>query len=79
MDIESFKNEALVNDIGFIYLDKEYSIIMDNNSYIAVDSDDNVTNFNKYNDVYKDLEDLLNNWIIEGKPLKEIVGNIKLL
>ena len=48
MDIESFKNEALVNDIGFIYLDKEYSIIMDNNSYIAVDSDDNVTNIDKF-------------------------------
>lgn len=79
MDIESFKDEVLVNDIGFIYLDKEYSIIMDNNSYIAVDSDDNATNFNHYNDVYKDLEDLLDNWTIEGKPLKEIVGNIKLL
>lgn len=79
MDIESFKEEALVNDIGFNYLNKEYSIIMDNNSYIAIDSENNIINFNKYNDVYKDLEDLLDNWIIGGKPLKEIVGNIELL
>lgn len=79
MDLEDFKDIALVNDLSFMYLGNEFSIIMDNNSYLAVDNNGSITKFNKYNNVYDDLDDMLNNWIIEGKKLKDLIEDIELL
>lgn len=79
MNINNFKDEAIVNDLSFKYKDKEFSILMDNNSYLAIDDNGNVKKFDKYNDVYKDLDDLIDNWMIEGQQFKDIVQYIELI
>lgn len=78
MDLKELKDIAICNDLNFIYKNKEISIFMDGNSYIGV-YDGKSQNFNKYNDIYKDLDDLINNWTIEGEKLKDIIKFIKLI
>lgn len=79
MNINNFKDAAIVNDLSFKYKDKEFSILMDNNSYVAIDDNGNVKKFDKYNDLYKDLDDLIDNWMIEGQQIKDIVQYIELI
>lgn len=79
MNINNFKDAAIVNDLSFKYKDKEFSILMDNNSYVAIDDNGNVKKFDKYNDLYKDLDDLIDNWMIEGQQFKDIVQYIELI
>lgn len=79
MNINNFKDAAIVNDLSFKFKDKEFSILMDNNSYVAIDDNGNVKKFDKYNDLYKDLDDLIDNWMIEGQQIKDIVQYIELI
>lgn len=80
MKVENFKENVINDDIAFRYNGKEYFIFLFNIGFTvgAYGSDDDIE-FNKYDDLYKNREDMFNNWNIEGKRLKDIVEDIELL
>lgn len=60
----------MVNEPAFYIGDKQYSVCCPNSKrFYTWDSDNNELNF-------KDISDLLDNWIINGKPFREIVQDI---
>lgn len=81
MKLQDFKENTLTDDIAFKYKDEEYFIFLFGTSFSVgkhgVDEEDK--KFNKYENTYENREDMFNNWIIEGKPLKDIVSEIELL
>lgn len=81
MTREKFIEFALINDISFSHLGKEYFIFQDNNSCICGEygHDDTVIHFSKYQDVYRNIEDMLDNWKINGNPLSDLLGKIEFL
>lgn len=79
MSIEDFKDIMTVNDIAFDYQGKEYYIFQGTNCCVVGDyaSDESQT-FDKFEDLDANLDDTLNHWMVEGKPLKEIIKDIVL-
>lgn len=69
MSIEDLSNFLELDDLEFTYNDKWYYICPLNNIYSAGEA-------NKDDTEYKTFDDLINNFIIEGKPLKDIVKDI---
>mgnify|MGYP000187642034 CR=1 FL=1 len=74
-----FIDFALINDISFKYKGKEYYILQGNNSCICgeYEKDDSTVVFDKYSDVYQNIENMLNTWNIEGVPLGGLIGKIE--
>lgn len=73
MKIEDLKGELETNDISFSYNNKEYSICPLDKIYAGEclnDDDDNS---------FDTFEEMINNWIVDGKKFKDIVEKIKLL
>lgn len=79
MTREMFIDLALVNDISFSYEGKEYFIFQDNNFCTCGEygNDKTDVSFNKYPDVYRNIEDMLDNWGINGVPLGDLIGKIE--
>lgn len=60
----------MINEPAFDVGDKQYSVCCpDGSGYYTWDSDGNTFDFT-------DLDSLLDNWIIDGKPFREIVQSI---
>lgn len=80
ISVEGFKDIMAINDIAFNYLGKEYYIFQGTNCCIVGDyaSKESQT-FDKYAGFEANLDDTVNHWLIEGKPLKDIINEITLL
>lgn len=60
----------MINEPAFDVGDKQYSVCCPKNDLFATwDSDGNEFD-------YTSVADLLDNWIVDGKPFREIVPNI---
>lgn len=72
MTVEVFKEMMLCNEPSFEYNGEEYSICWPNEKYYvtASDSPDDL------NLEFKSIDDLLDNWIIQGKTLRDILPEI---
>ncbi len=79
--VDEFKDIMAVNDISFIYNGREYYIFQGSNSCIVGEYADDETSltFNRFTGLNDNLNDTLENWLIEGKALKDIVNDIALL
>lgn len=72
--LELLKEALITNDIIFSYKGVDYVICpwtKDSLSVCTAGCDDNQD--------FAGIEDMFNNWLIEGKPLKDIVDDITLL
>lgn len=74
MLVDELYDITICNDLTFEYNDKRYVICLLNDGY-NVGEDGNDDNDN----VYKTFDDMIENWIIEDKKLKEIVKDIKVI
>lgn len=69
MNLQQLFEHISVSDLEFTYNDRWYYICPLNNIYSAGEA-------NKDDTEYKTFDDLVNNFIIEGKPLKDILIDI---
>lgn len=76
-----FINFAIINDISFSYGGKEYFILQDNNACICGEygNDKATIHFDKYQDVYLNIEDVLDHWKIDGVPLSVLIEDTEFL
>lgn len=74
MTVEQFKEIMSCNEPTFSYNGQEYSICWPDGRYYAavVDSSDDTV------EVFESLDDLLENWTIQGKRLKDIIKDIEI-
>lgn len=72
MTIEQFKEMIVYNEPVFLYKGKEYSICHPSNTFYVREA-----SWPANQDImFHDVNDLLNNWLIEGMPFKEILSDI---
>ena len=72
MTVKEFKDLLLYNEPEFEYNGKAYSICSpDGNFYVL--SEDNPADDDL---VFNSVDDMLDHWIIQGKPLREIIPDI---
>lgn len=72
MKVEDLKEFTMINDTSFFLDEKEYYIFLLNDGY-------NVGEYGKEeNQIFKTFDDMLNNWKIKNKPLKELLDKIEL-
>lgn len=74
MTVKDFKDMMACNEPDFRYSGQTYSICSPDGKYYVTASD-------SPGDVdlaFDDLDDLLDNWIIQGKPLRNILPGINL-
>jgi hypothetical protein len=74
MTVDDFKEMMGYNEPSFGYNGQEYSICWPQDKYYVYASDrpsDEDLEFDS-------LDDLLDNWIIQGKPLREILPDIEI-
>jgi len=69
MKLEDLKRFLEIDDLEFVYNDKLYYICPINNVYSAGEANQDDTE-------YKTFDDLINNFTIEEKPLKDILKDI---
>ena len=73
MTVDQFKEIMMCNEPDFSYNGQEYSICSPNGKYYVTASD-------SPSDVdleFATLDELLDLWMIQGKPLREILPDIK--
>ncbi|NJP40419.1 hypothetical protein HCH52_05075 [Oscillospiraceae bacterium HV4-5-C5C] len=75
MTVNDFKNMMMINEPAFAYHDEEYSICWPDNQYHVTASD----HPSDINFVFESLDDLLDNWMIQGRPLRQILPDITLI
>lgn len=74
MDTKKFEEILSYNEPTFGYKGKDYTICSPNGKfYVWAEDSPNDENLE-----FNDYEDLINNWIIQGKPLKSILDEIEL-
>ena len=72
MNVSEFAEVLTYQEPSFGYNGKEYSICSpDGNFYVTAEDSPGDSEL-----VFSSVADLLNNWIIQGKPLKDIVPDI---
>lgn len=72
MDIDKFKELLNCNEPSFGYKGKEYSICSpDGKFYVTAEDSPGDIDL-----VFTDSDDLLDHWLVQGKPLREILQNI---
>lgn len=73
MTKKEFIDLVLVNDVSFQCNEKKYYILQGTNSCICGEygNDDSTRIFDEYPDIYKNIEEMLEHWEIDGKPLKK--------
>jgi hypothetical protein len=74
LDINRFKQILAYNEPSFGYNGKEYSICSPDGKYY-VTAEDSPGDIDL---VFKDPDDLLDHWLVQGKPLRDILQNIDL-
>ena len=73
MTVEDFKDMMMYNEPDFSYNGQEYSICSPNGKYYVLASD-------SPHDVdleFDTLDDLLDHWMIQGRPLRGILPDAK--
>lgn len=65
-DIEVY---LMVNEPVFVWGDKQYSVCYVNEMFCTWDSDGNTFDF-------QDISSLLDSWIVDGKPFRDVVETI---
>lgn len=78
MTRKKFIEFAFTNDISFRYNGQEYYIFQGNDSCICGkfgDEEDMV--FDKCPDVIQNINDMLENWEIDGKALKDLISTVE--
>ena len=73
MRIEDFKEMLLVNEPSFEYNGYEYTIACPN-GFFTVYAEDSPSDEDLE---FETVEDLLDNWMVQGRSLKEIVEEIE--
>lgn len=69
---------ALINDISFSYHKKDYCILQGNNTCICgEDGKTDMVVFDQFPDVYRNIEDMLDTWRIDGVLLKDLIEETK--
>lgn len=74
MTVDDFKTMMLCNEPDFGYNGQEYSICCPNSKYYVAASD-------SPGDVdleFASLNDLLDRWMIQGRPLREVLPEIEI-
>ncbi|MCM8710533.1 hypothetical protein M2651_05770 [Clostridium sp. SYSU_GA19001] len=71
--LKQLEEELITNDIAFSYKDKDYVICPLEKIYVGEAG--NVGDNNSFDT----FEEMANNWIIQGKALKDIISEIELL
>lgn len=74
MTVDAFKEIMLCNEPSFSYNGQEYSICSPNGKYYVLASD----SVGDAELEFDTLEDLLDNWQVQGKPLREILPHIEI-
>ena len=74
MTVDQFKEILLCNEPSFSYNGEEYSICWPDGKYYVTASDDS----NALELSFDNVEDLLDNWSIQGKPLRTIISSIEI-
>ncbi len=79
--IDTFKDLMFINDIGFKFNGKTYFIFQGkkNSSIAGCYDDDTSITFDTYTNIDDNFDDLLNNWHIQGKRLRDIINEIEIL
>lgn len=72
MTVEAFKKMMLCNEPTFEYKGEEYSICWPDEKYYVTASDSP----GDVNLEFKSIDDLLDNWIIQGKRFRNILPEI---
>ena len=73
MNLKQLKEALYTNDVSFQYKDKDY-VINPLDKFYAGEAGNS-----KDDNEFDTFEDMAENWIIEGKKLKDIVKFIKLI
>lgn len=74
MTIDAFKDMMMCNEPDFSYNGQNYSVCCPDGKYYVTASDSP----GDIDLVFDSLDDLLDRWIIQGRPFREIVPNIEL-
>lgn len=78
MDLEDFKEYVIINDVSFKYKNKEYFIFLFEKSFTVGEyGSDKHTIFGESDDLYDNMNDMLNKWMFGQKALKDIVNDIE--
>lgn len=72
MRVDAFKEMLMVNEPSFEYNGKEYAISSPNGVF-CVYAEDSPPDEDL---IFETVDDLLEHWMIQGKPLKEIVKEL---
>lgn len=79
MKVEDFKEISITSDVSFNFNGKEYFIFLLNDGYNVGQYDNNLDLvFGKYKSIDENFSDMFENWIIEGKPIKELLNEIEI-
>ncbi|KAI3349042.1 hypothetical protein JW813_05090 [Clostridium botulinum] len=79
MDLDDFKENVLTDDIAFKYKGKEYFIFLFDKSFTVGEyGTEKDLKFGKYEDIYKNRDDMFNNWKFGSLVLKDIVNCIEI-
>ncbi|WP_042435931.1 hypothetical protein [Faecalispora jeddahensis] len=73
MTADAFKKMMACNEPDFSYNGQDYSICWPDGKYYVTASD----NPGDIDLVFHSLDDLLDRWIIQGKPLRQILPDIQ--
>lgn len=74
MKIDQFKDMIQYNEPSFGYNGQEYSICSPDGRFYVLSSD----NPSDASLEFSSVDDLLDNWIIQGRPFKTILNHIEL-
>lgn len=74
MTVDAFKELMVCNEPDFTYKGEAYSISWPDGRYYVSASDSPADT----DLVFASLDDLLNNWMIQGKPLRDILPEIEI-
>lgn len=74
MTVDDFKDMMMCNEPDFLYNGQEYSICWPGGKYYVTASD-------SPGDIdleFDGLDDLLDHWMIQGRPLRDILSDIQI-
>ena len=74
MTVDQFKEIMACNEPDFTYCGQHYSICWPGGKYYVTASDSPGDS----DLVFDSLDDLLDRWLIQGKPLKKILANLEM-
>ncbi|MFR1051495.1 MAG: hypothetical protein ACLSE7_07170 [Lachnospirales bacterium] len=74
MTVDDFKDMMMCNEPDFLYNGQEYSICWPGGKYYVTASDSP----GDLDLEFDTIDDLLDGWMIQGKPLRDILSDIEI-